>query len=126
MEDSEHSCRCPFHDREFFFISRLGKYGPDRLICAACFAQIVSIASLDVDCPTRRAEIGQTLNMTVSVHTSFDWATEQALEAIDGSGQRMMYDVSCETDSWLITGPKRGEYVAKVSSDHQLRENVRR
>jgi hypothetical protein len=76
--------------------------------------QILSIASLDVDCPTMTAEVGQTLEVTARIQTSFEWAQEQALKAIDEFGQRMMYSVSCKADSWLITGPSRGEFFAKV------------
>lgn len=59
---------------------------------------------------------GQPVNVAVTIGACFHWSG--STETTEGK-HTMRYDVVCDMDSgWLVSGPKRGEYVAQVSSMH--------
>jgi hypothetical protein len=62
---------------------------------------------------------GQPLDVTVTIEACFHWGgSKEDLE----SKHMMRYDVLSDMDSgWLISGPKRGEYMAWVSGQIYLR-----
>lgn len=61
---------------------------------------------------------GQPLDVTVTIEASFHWGgSKEELE----SKHLMRYDVLSDMDSgWLISGPKRGEYIAQDKSTHSV------
>lgn len=75
-------------------------------------SQILNAARIDVPSAAKESVFaGQSLRATLSITTSFHWGTN-----IVSDEHLLRFDVNAEADgSWLVSGPKRGEYLAKVS-----------
>lgn len=54
---------------------------------------------------------GQPVQASLSIHTSFHWSLNRA----HAEGYLMQFDVEEMLHDWLLSGQKRGDFVAKVS-----------
>lgn len=87
------------------------------------FAQIVAAAELSLTTlgsakPHSTAPLyaGQPISACVTIRTSFGWGPN---ENLTGS-YTLRYDIEEMVRDWLLSGPKRGEFEAKVSSCNPL------
>lgn len=58
---------------------------------------------------TTRTEVGQPLPVRVSVRPAFNWTNPPLGEPI-----LLAYEINGTFDDWLVSGRKRGEFVAEV------------
>ncbi|KDQ16168.1 hypothetical protein BOTBODRAFT_65084 [Botryobasidium botryosum FD-172 SS1] len=91
------------------------------------FMDILNAARLRIDVPpTTPMFAGQPLQAVLSITTSLHWrsATSAANTNMDEGVRkyRMQFDVSAEQNGdWLVSGPKRGEFVALDDYTHTVR-----
>ena len=56
-----------------------------------------------------RTEVGQPLPVRVSVRPAFNWTNPPASEPV-----LLSYEINGTFDDWLVSGRKRGEFIAEV------------
>ena len=64
---------------------------------------------------TEPLQTGEIVNTTLRIRTSFAWASPAERTALDAlqRGQRMLYDITAKSDEWIISGRKKGEFLAQ-------------
>lgn len=80
--------------------------------------QLLSTIRFDRDNPEGSIYEGRAIAFNVTFSTSFTWLDRagQVKGAQDGAGIKVVFDVTCSNDDWVILGMKKGHYVASVSA----------
>lgn len=82
-----------------------------QILAAARLRILPRPASAETPSELHSLYAGQPISAVLTIETSFHWAP---LEDSDKSSYRMRFDVEEMAKDWLVSGRKRGEFVAKV------------
>jgi len=110
LEGNSDSNGCPFDECEFTPCFRLLASCDNSKIVAAVAIQVLStpFATTSNNLPSLHA--GQPISAHLIIHTSFHWG-ESSNEA---SQYLLRFNIEEVIREWLISGPKRGDFVAVV------------
>lgn len=80
--------------------------------------QLLSTIRFDRDNPEGSIYEGRAIAFNVTFSTSFTWLDRagQAEGTQEGAGIKVVFDVTCSNDDWVVLGMKKGHYVASVSA----------
>ncbi|KAI0780765.1 trafficking protein particle complex subunit 10 [Trametes elegans] len=91
---------------------------PQMHILAAARLQVME-NPFSAEKPQRRTRplyAGQPISALLTVHTSFHWAPPEDTKV---ESYLMRYDIEDLTQDWLVSGRKRGDFMAKASADDE-------
>jgi len=117
MERNHLPCRCPADECDFdfqYYIRTPANNKPSEQIVASARVELI-------DHPTSKTKLssstplyaGQPIQALLSISTSFHWGPGSHEEKKEKT-YKMRFDVEELLNDWLVSGQKRGDFLAKV------------